>query len=212
VYLLLCAINNEYTHHNRIIIVRQESVSHSLYSEIKELFSSHRGYTAAFWAKKIIAVPSIISTEIMRTPEKTWVVCIKQAQPKAVINEKFVFCDQGLFDRDYFADEQLTDCSQITTGIDYTYEQLCTFVPSLISIASTYTQKPSIHVNSPYDCFLTTNDITVRFGKNSLPLTQKIIEKTVATHSEMQKKKLPSIADIRFKNQIILHRPKVVSS
>ena len=211
-YLIIHLIHNEYRYGNKVIILQKESISEILYSDIKNLFCSQTGYTAAFWAKKIGSLPSILSTEIIRNPKKTWVVSINQIEPKALINEKFVFCDQGLIHRAYFTDEQLTDCPRIITSIDYTYDQLNTFLPSIIAIGTTYTNQPIIKINSPYDCYVTHNNITIQFGKNSFPIDQEVIKNVIAQEVQTYKNKPCPIADIRFKNQIILHRPKVVPS
>lgn len=211
-YLILHLIRNEYRYGNKVIILQKESISEILYFDIKNLFCSEAGYTAAFWAKKIGSLPSILSTEIIRKPKKTWVVSINQIEPKALINEKFVFCDHGLIDRAYFTDEQLTGCPRITTSNDYTYDQLSTFLPSIIAIGTTYTNQPIIKINSPYDCYVTHNDITIQFGKNSFAVDQQIIKNVIAKRGQTHQNKSTLIADIRFKNQIILHRPKVVPS
>ncbi len=211
-YLIIRLLNNEYTCNNRVIIFQKEYISNNLYHEIKNLFYYNIGYTASFWSKKIASLPSIISAEIIRKPKKTWVVSINQTQPKALINEKFVFCDQGLIDRAYFTDEQLTDCPRIITTNDYTYEQLDRFLPSVIAIGTTYTKQPLIEINSPYNCYLRHNGITIQFGKNSFPVDQEVIKKILDQETQKNKNKTHLIADIRFKNQIILHRPKAASS
>lgn len=211
-YLIIYLIRNEYRYNNKIIILQKESISELLYSDIKNLFYSETGYTAAFWAKQIGSLPSILSTEIIRKPKKTWVVSINQIEPKALINEKFVFCDQGLIHRVYFTDEQLTDCPRIITSNEYTYKQLGRFLPAVIAIGTTYTKQPLIEIDSPYNCYLRHNGITIQFAKNSFPVDQETIKKILAQETQKNQNKTNLIADIRFKNQIILHRPEVASS
>lgn len=207
--MLFCVIKNEYRN-NTVIVLAQEPLNDFLYEKIKELFHINTGYTASFWAQHINALPSICKTEVIRKPEKNWVVYIEQTIAKAVINEKFVFCDQGLLLHDYFTNEQLENCPHIKTTTDYTYEQLCTFLPSVLSVAYTYMEKPCIQINSPYDCLLTDNGITIQFAKNSSSVSKQIIENALELQTITHKKKLSFIADIRFKNQIVIHTSKAV--
>jgi len=196
------------------LLIQKENYSIALQEEIFNLFKRQSGYTARFWAEKVLLIPSIMSTEIQRSKNKEWIISIEQAIPETIINNLDVFCSNNMiYPISFFTTQDIQNCSQITIKNQIKLKKLTNFLRSLLTIAYYYTMLPKIFVNSSHDCLLFLENCTIQLNGDCNPIPLTMIMSAVNDTKQLQgNNKNRLIADIRFEKQIIVHTLKLTNT